>query len=595
MSKRIRRGSSYNLFLRYLLIVLVPIFVLLVMGTISVLINQRYVSRQILRSNKRTLGQISNEFRLTSDELDSLALSLSVSSPLLQSLNSILTTPQLTFEQSRVLTTIRNFVDLAAYSRPYVQSLYVYIANKRDKLLTTNDGIVHLSSYYDHSWYRSYLHHPMSELEWTERRLVNPFPRVETGTPVLSIFRRFYSLSGFQVPGVIVLNIDLGYLKRMIDRMKLSPKQRIVVVNSDGQPLLDELPAGRMAGLYRHTGRRSGGQHARIVTIQGLKYVELRLYARDSGWTYASFTPVSVFYRVSNDLRYINIALVLLSFIVGSLATFGASRSSLRHIQSVVGVVEAAERGLPLPQMPDAGGNASSQIAFSILRTFVEHKYLTVQLSERRYRQRTLELLALQAQLNPHFLFNTLETINWKVIQITRRPTEINDMIGNLSRILKYSLQSPFQFETLGNEIKHARDYLAIQRVRYRNKFNVVWEIGDGVESCKVLRFLLQPLIENAIYHGIKEASGVRTIHIAALRGDGRLLIRVVDDGKGIEPDRLAEIREWLAHQDEYTENIGLYNTNKRIQLAFGEAYGLRIESVLGERTEVSVELPFRT
>lgn len=268
------------------------------------------------------------------------------------------------------------------------------------------------------------------------------------------------------------------------------------------------------------------------------------------------------------------------------------SRRSYHHIEGVVDIVEAAERGDPLPPVPDHREKGFGHISYTILRTFVEHKYMTVQLSERKYRQRTLELLALHSQLNPHFLFNTLETINWKTIQVTGHPGETNEMINKLGNVLKYALESPFKLETFSREITQARDYLSIQEIRYKNRFDVRWSGDDGIDHYRTIRFLLQPLLENAIYHGIREAPGHRSIEITMEKCDGLIRIAVADDGVGMSAPRLLEVRSSLRATDFYTENIGLYNTNKRIQLAFGDEYGLKVDSVAGEGTVVAAWIP---
>lgn len=588
---RARDKTVYSLFLRYLLIVLIPIAVLLMMGTISILINQKYVSRQIVESNSRAVEQIRNSFDLTFDELDSLAVSFSASPQFLQALESVITSKRLTLQQSLVLTTISDFINVSAYARPYIYSIYVYIDNPGEKLLTTTDGIVNRRSYYDRSWYHDLVQHRAGDMEWAETRILTPLHNNTDRVRVLSIFRRIYSLSGFRVPGAVVLNIDQSYVDGVIDRLKVSPIQRIAVFDASDRLLAGGFPRGvRPASLPKPSQFAVPSQH--IIHAGGTSYFEIDLTSARSGWTYASFTPLPLFYRSSFDLRNMNIAVVVLSFLIGSLLTLYASRRSFRQIESVVDVVMAGDGGRPLPPVPDKRDKGFGQITYAILRTFVEHKYLTVQLSERKYRSRTLELLALHSQLNPHFLFNTLETINWKIIQAVGGPSTINEMIGALSRVLSYSLQSPFELETFHNEIKHTKDYLAIQKSRYKEKFTVRWRCDDGLDEYKVIRFLLQPLIENSIYHGIKEAPGNHVIEITIRKVPQGIHLEVWDDGKGIEAKRLEEINRSLAAENLSTENIGLYNTNKRIQLAFGEHFGLRVESSEGVGTGVFVDIP---
>ncbi|HUX22440.1 MAG TPA: sensor histidine kinase [Spirochaetia bacterium] len=594
IGKRRKVEFHYNpLFLRYLLIVLTPISILFIMGSVSVIINQSYVSRQMQESNLRTLLQIRDSFNLTFDELDSLALSYSVASQFLQTLNGIVTTRELDLAQSKDSTIIRNFVYTSAYSRPYVQSIYVYIQNEGNKVLTTTDDIQNLNDFYDRSWYTEYMTHPDTEMEWASTRTLDRFPAIGTSEKVLSIFRRLSSLSGFRNPGVIVLNIDLAYLQNRIDQMKESAAQSIIILDKSGRPLIDELRNSKGVVLRPQFAGASFGNKPHIMTLGGRRYVVLHLDSSANGWTYVSLTPASVFFRPSLILRRINMIIVAVSLLVGFVLTFLASRRSLRHIGNVVGIVEAAEHGRPLPPVAQVADRGFGHITYSILRTFVEHKYLSAQLSARKYRQRMLELLALQSQLNPHFLFNTLETINWKVYEVASGPTEVNEIIGRLSSLLNYSLRSPVLFESLGNEIKHAEDYLSIQRVRYDRRFSVSWEKDKGVEEYQTVRFILQPILENIISHGIDSGAERCRIQISVRKVDSRIRISVIDNGRGIEPRKLQEIQDSFSSEEhENSEHIGLYNTNKRIQLAFGAEYGLHIDSRPGEETEVIIEIP---
>jgi two-component system sensor histidine kinase YesM len=390
----------------------------------------------------------------------------------------------------------------------------------------------------------------------------------------------------------VVLNIHRRFFADLLGQMKGSSDQRIVILDEDGAVVYTDFPG---AGLpWKGEGADAAG--FRTVRAEGSSWVAARLASRRHGWTYLAFTPADRFYDVSRPLRLFNIALVGLSVLGGALVTFYASRRSFRSIEGVLDVVEAAERGGPLPPVPPRTDRGFSHVTYSILRTFLEHQYLRVQISERRYRLKTLELLALQSQMNPHFLFNTLEAINWKAIELTRGPNRINDMIRDLSSILKYVLQSPSGRETLANEIRHARDYLRIQRVRFKDRFSVRWDIEPGLEHRKVIRFLLQPLLENAIYHGLRQKDDRGLITIRASEARGRLRIVVGDDGAGIGPRRLAEIRRRLDDDDAEAGagSIGLANTNRRIRLTFGDEYGLAIESSPGRGTRVTVELPSR-
>ncbi len=585
-------SNKVRLFLRYLAIVLIPIFILVLMGTISIVINQRFAARQIRDANQRTLTQISASVDFIFQELDSLDLAFSTSSELLLSLNRILAAPALDFEQSKVLAAIQNFVNVSAYGRPYVDSIYVYIRNSRGLLLTTTGGIVEMASFNDRDWLASYQDHAETDTFWTENRTLRRLPSAEGGRPVISIYRRIHPLIGLQEPGVVVLNIRRDYLAEVLDSLKSTPEQKIAIFDNAGRLVWSDLEGASVAAGV--PGQREGS----VTASDGRRYFAARLASAAYGWTYLSLIPADQFYAVARSLRNINIALVLISALAGLLVTVYASRRSFRQIEGVLDIVDAAERGAPLPAAPAKTDRGFSHVTYGIVRMFLERRYLQVQLSERKYRQKTLELLALQSQMNPHFLFNTLETINWKIIELTRAPSQVNDMIKSLSNVVKYALESPFADETLRNEIDHARDYLSIQSIRYKNKFSVAWDCAPGLDDRKVIRLLLQPLLENAIYHGIREAPGPRRIGIVVSEADGRLRITVDDDGLGMAPEKLAELRARLAgpgdELDAGRRSIGLANTNKRLKLAFGEEFGLSVSSSLGQGTTVTVELPSR-
>jgi len=581
-----------GLFLRYLAIALIPLLILLIMGTASVIINQQWIERQILESNRRTLEQMRGSVDAIFEELESLDIIFSTSSEFLVALNRILGTRDLDFEQSKVLAVIRNFVNVSAFARPYVESIYVYIENEGDRVLTTTEGIVDLDAYADRGWFESFRGRPAAEAFWTETRTVRRLPSDAEGRPVITLYRRIMPLIGVRVPGVVVLNIHRGYLSTFLDRLKGSPDQRIVILDSEGKVVFSDF-SGSDAPWDSHGIPVEG---LLSVRAEGRNYFASRLESDRYGWTYCSLTPRDRFSAESRALRNLNIAVLCLSLLVAASITLLVSRKSFRTIEGVLDVVEAAERGGPLPVMPARTDKGFGHVTYSVLRTFLEHKYLQVQLSERKYRQKTLELLALQAQMNPHFLFNTLESINWKVIEITGKPNRINDMIRSLSNILKYALESPATLETLQSEIKHARDYMKIQRSRYKNKFTVHWDCAPELSRRKVIRFLLQPLLENAIYHGIKEKEGHSRITVSIREEGGRMLVSVADDGLGIEAQRLTEVRLELEAEEgdleAVTGHIGLQNTNRRIRLAFGPEYGLRIESAQGRGTTVTAEIP---
>lgn len=214
------------------------------------------------------------------------------------------------------------------------------------------------------------------------------------------------------------------------------------------------------------------------------------------------------------------------------------------------------------------------------------------QVTVEQVRLRHAELELLTAQINPHFLYNTLDTIVW--LAESGDEQKVISMVGSLSKFFRTSLNQGKDNITLGEELMHAGSYLEIQQVRYQDILRYSINVPEELHRYLIPKITIQPLIENALYHGIKNKRGVGNINISGQSGEDCFLILVEDDGIGMTDERLAQIRDRIRHLDENEGEIfGLYNVNERIVLKFGEEYGISVDSVYGEGTKVTIRLPY--
>jgi two-component system sensor histidine kinase YesM len=215
---------------------------------------------------------------------------------------------------------------------------------------------------------------------------------------------------------------------------------------------------------------------------------------------------------------------------------------------------------------------------------------------ETRLKELDLKLKALQSQINPHFLYNTLESINC-LAQI-KNENEISEMIRDLARMFRYT-GSGGTDATLEDEVTHVKDYIFLQAFRYEDKFSMEYNIPDELLKVKAVKLMLQPLVENAIHHGIEKIPGKGHIRINANLDGRSVIIEVRDNGIGIEMEKLGEINKKLDSTltdlsilDERQSSIGIYNIHLRIKLLCGAVYGIRLGSVSGGGTSVIIRLP---
>ena len=202
--------------------------------------------------------------------------------------------------------------------------------------------------------------------------------------------------------------------------------------------------------------------------------------------------------------------------------------------------------------------------------------------------QRQSEIKVLQAQINPHFLYNTLDALNWKALQ--HQDTEMTTLIRSLCDFYRISLSNGDEFIPIKDEIKHVECYLKIQSIRFKNQFTYDLEVEPHLLSMYCLKILLQPLIENAITHGLRPLDYPGEIHIRIFTQDNNIIMTVEDNGVGMSEQMLDEVKNGLSNQA--LHKYGLYNINQRIRLTYGETYGIHIQSQLNSGTKVTVTIP---
>jgi two-component system sensor histidine kinase YesM len=213
-----------------------------------------------------------------------------------------------------------------------------------------------------------------------------------------------------------------------------------------------------------------------------------------------------------------------------------------------------------------------------------------VQIEEKS--KRIAEMNVLQAQIKPHFMYNTLDTIRWMAEEHNEK--DIVEIIEAFTNLLRISLSKGKEIISVKEELNHVQSYLTIQKIRYEDKLDYEIEFDENIFNYNLIKLILQPLVENAIYHGIKEKRGNGKIVITGKFEGDSLCFTIKDNGKGIEEEVLDKINKMLVHSNEKGNEMGygIFNVNERIRLTYGEKYGLVYKSVYGEGTIVELRHP---
>jgi two-component system sensor histidine kinase YesM len=213
-----------------------------------------------------------------------------------------------------------------------------------------------------------------------------------------------------------------------------------------------------------------------------------------------------------------------------------------------------------------------------------------LQMRKSKIKQHETEFIALQNQINPHFIYNTLDAIRMNAILVD--DYSVADLLVSLSRLLRYNISKSGTYVTFEEEINYVKDYIALMNTRYVAEISLHIDIDESLENEKILRLILQPIIENSIKYGFAKRTQGQISIVAKMVNDD-IIVKAKDDGLGIEPARIIDLNNALDSEDASSEknSIGLANVNQRLKLRFGMGYGLSIESILNEGTTVNLRM----
>lgn len=408
------------------------------------------------------------------------------------------------------------------------------------------------------------------------------------GNAVLSAARLLPLSSTGQPCGIVVVEVRQSYLKQIFDK-KLGESGTIFLMSARSNIALlpaaasDEMVSDAVNQI-RWTDRKAAtiSLHDRVIF-----YVPLSL----SEWTVIGVVMKQSLRGDSQEILTLFVVTVLMTllltiFVSGSLADY--ELRPIRRIQTYIKDMENGEFGKPLPSMrsDEIGSLAeNTQEMSGKIGELLE----TVKTEQKR--MRTAEFKALQAQINPHFLYNSLDSINWLVRKgNTEKATE---MISALTTFFRIGLSKGRDIITVREELEHVRSYLVIQKIRYENQFEYSFYVDPETENYFVPKLMLQPLVENALYHGIKLCDRKCILMIQILSHGDRIEIEVLDNGAGMDAETLESVRKAMEHKGENRANsYGVVNVNDRIQILAGQEYGLRLTSEKGVGTSARIVLP---
>lgn len=473
---------------------------------------------------------------------------------------------------------IQELIKLPVLSKAYIDSIYIY-SLKNGRVITIQ-GISDFESFPDKEALDAYLSCEEGEAQVliTENN-VKGYPRQQ-----ISIFQDVKY--GSERNGITVMNLDIDNLAK-----EITVPEQVKIYLTDGKRILfsneREMIGASVDKIPDYASRRQDD------TVLGREYCLTSQYAGDTELEVLAHFGTQGYHNQLSAIR--NVMMVFL--LVMTVITLGLSAFiSVRIFQPIGAIMSTIQENKNVLLGEEELFQEKNELEYvlgSIQKTAHIKKDVDEELSERVRLLKKAQAVALQSQINPHFLNNTLDTINWMAIGLLGGRNEISEMTGALSKMLRMSLENSDTIITVQTEIEHCMNYLEIQKKRYEDKFEVRWEIPKEVYDCKTIRVILQPIVENAIYHGIKHLSNKGLIVIGGRLAQGNVEISVEDNGLGMTPAELVQLQDNMrSNMIKESRHIGVTNVNQRLKLYFGEEYGVFIESREGVGTKVVCRFP---
>lgn len=423
----------------------------------------------------------------------------------------------------------------------------------------------------------------------------HPWPLSNSKARVFSMARQIRNLDG-QILGVMLIDIKLDSLSKLIKKSISNYNSEFLIVDNnenlvyyyDKYNITDKANGNTINDLVR------SNKSTLIDKINGKDTFLTYLSSSFSGWKIISITPEESINRNSSKLLKLNAIIAVISSAVFSLLVILLYLTICKPVYRLSLSMKKVEAGDFSVQVAEQSKDEIGQLCINFnnmihkINLLIESEYKATIL------RKDAEFKALQSQINPHFLYNTLQLIS--SISVVKKVPEINEASKSLGYMLRYSIKTNKDFVPFRDELEHVLSYIAIQKIRMEDKVTVSVDINQSVFNFGIMKLVLQPFVENAFNHGIDRKRDMGIVELSAQLEEQIIVIKVKDNGIGMSPEKLEHLRKSLDGQEKTNTSgeisIGIHNVNSRLKLFYGSEYTLKIESSLASGTAITLKVP---
>lgn len=533
--------------------------------------------------SQKNVAQTAGLFSLLYKGYDSLSKSLTNNFEMIRLLNEQTDEPAVAYINEQTIT---NIIGAIFYSRDDLVGIHVI--TDRGKIYNYGNSMNVLDpNYRKEDWYRQ-LQRSSGKMVWLgvyEHSLIDQ----AEDSPVFAFGRQIYELNEHKPIGIALYEVNPQPVLDALNNLKLGEHSEVYLINREGQvvssltdpaPVLDDVP------------RLNEAQETQVLQTAKSLIVASRLPFSD--WSVVSITPREDLNVEQLEMRRYLLVVIVILIVVSTLIASVVSRTISQPLKKLIREMRQVELGNFRGMLSVASYQEINILVASFNRMVKRIEELIERVKISSVSEKNAELHALQSQVNPHFLYNTLDMIYWMLDE--KENDRLGELVLSLSSMFRYSSQWEDGAEvTLRDEMEQIRHYLTIILIRLEGRLQVDVEVDERWLDIRLPKMTVQPIIENAVKHGLEALERQGRLKLYTREEVTCLKIVVEDNGNGMDEERLARLRGTLSQpysREAGKSGIGLQNLQRRLQHMFGERYGLEIRSIPDEGTKVAVVLP---
>ncbi|WP_018933935.1 sensor histidine kinase [Gracilibacillus lacisalsi] len=564
MYRWFKKSVQHQLIVFVLLAVLIPISLL---GTISYFTANHLAKQRATESAQSSLDQLEKSLEFIVNDVDNMSVFLIGNEDVQQYLKTEKNTVQQRWN-------IYGFLSNLTYSKSYIANILIEPLNKNQNISTLST----LSS----------------NTEYSVNHKQNVIKSFRYENDVITLHRPIRSTDDYQLIGYLNIYLDQQVMEKYIQAVDLEWGGTTYLLKDD---IL--LAAGNRSNTDVHlkdlSQRLKANQNPLTTKMEGMENTIISSKVPEVDWALISVIPTKKFTAENRKFLQLTLLAIIIAILLVTALVLFFVRKVIGPLSKLTEVIQTSDptAGLKLVSLHSSDEIGLLLDSYNKLNKRIYH--LLDQIKRNEARKREIDLQALQAQINPHFLYNTLASIHW--MALVNHDIKISRMVSALSNFLRYSLNKGNEYCTIKQELEHLDNYVRIQQLRYPNLFQLNIDIPKEVEEYYMLKLVLQPLIENSIIHGLLPNENKQgKIDITGCWEQDSLCIHVHDNGIGMSKEKLKELNEWFLIDEKLEEVVGtsygLRNVNLRLSMHYGSTSRLTMNSEKNKGTTISFVVP---